>query len=156
MTNRPTPQTWLLGGAHGKIYSRKKIRAIIHCRIFGGCDLKIPVRRGREFSAKFAQLLRNCCATKRIGSRPVSCAKGRCLTGILRISTTHRAVCRRAFSTDSEILAYLLCNDRLRAWLMISPTSTFKTSPIRSRVSRVGFHGFVSILLINDWLNPVF
>ena len=43
-----------------------------------------------------------------------------------------------------------------RALLIMSPTSTFKTSPIRSSVSRVGFQGFVSKLLIKDWLSPAF
>lgn len=40
--------------------------------------------------------------------------------------------------------------------MITSPSSTSSTSAIRRRVSRVGFHGFASKVLINDWLRPAF
>jgi len=49
-----------------------------------------------------------------------------------------------------------LCNTLLRASEMMAPTSSPRASPIRSKVSSVGFHGVVSKLLISDWLRPVF
>jgi hypothetical protein len=40
-----------------------------------------------------AQLLRNSCATARPLTRPLSCAKGRCLTELLVLKTVFIAVC---------------------------------------------------------------
>jgi hypothetical protein len=43
--------------------------------------------------SEVAQLLRNSCATARHLTRPLSCAKGRCLTELLVLKTVFIAVC---------------------------------------------------------------
>jgi len=73
-----------------------------------------------------------------------------------------------SFQSRCELRPVLRWSQRLRrgyfsglriflpAWEMISPMSTWSASPMRRRVSSVGFQGVVSSVLMSDWLKPVF